>query len=341
MRTKIFIGWMVLLLVTVAVSGTLEPQAIGARTVPSRSDFEMPAEMVLIPAGEFAMGDAFAEGCYDEIPVHTVTLSAYYISRFEVTNDEMVEVLQWAWRNGRLTVSGQTVTNALGEPKDLVFLGEDHCRIVWTGNGFDMKAEKASGYPCSEVSWYGAIAYCNFRSEMEGLTPCYSFADWSCNWSANGYRLPTDAEWEKAARGGVAGRRFPWGDSDLIDHTRANYASRGDVPYDVSPTRGFNPDYAVGEMPYTSPVGSFPPNGYGLYAMPGNVWEWCWDYWDSNYYMVSPSVDPLGPATGDYRVVRSGRWGHDAENCRVAGRRHGWPGGRRRTGLRVVLSAAP
>jgi formylglycine-generating enzyme required for sulfatase activity len=176
---------------------------------------------------------------------------------------------------------------------------------------------------------------------MEGLTPCYDLSDWSCDWSADGYRLPTEAEWEKAARGGAAGHRFPWDDVDTIDHTRANYESRWSFEYDASTTRGHHPVYGVGEYPYTCPVGSFEPNGYGLYNVAGNVWEWVWDRYDGHYYMVSPSVDPRGPEAGDYRVLRSGRWGYDADNARVSGRRHGWPAGRRRMGFRVVLPVAP
>ncbi len=96
------------------------------------------------------------------------------------------------------------------------------------------------------------------------------------NWNA-GYRLPTESEWEKAARGGISGQRFP--DGDNISESEANYY--GDpamYSYDLGPVDGFNPGFADGDMPYTSPVGSFAPNGYGLYDMAGNAWEWCWDY---------------------------------------------------------------
>lgn len=296
--------------------------------------------MSFIPAGEFEMGDAFHEGCPDEWPVHTVFVSDYYIGRCEVTNDEMVEVLQWAYDHGRIDVTASTLRNATGDSRLLLFIGESECRIAWNGRTFDLKDAKASGYPCVEVTWYGAAAYCNYRSEMEGLTPCYDLSDWSCDWTANGYRLPTEAEWEKAARGGAAGHRFAWDDVDTIDHTRANYESRWRFDYDASDTRGHHPVYGVGEYPYTCPVGSFEPNGYGLYNVAGNVWEWVWDRYDGHYYMVSPSVDPRGPDTGDYRVLRSGRWGYDADNARVSGRRHGWPGGRRRMGFRVVLPVA-
>jgi formylglycine-generating enzyme len=295
--------------------------------------------LMLIPAGAFQMGDSFGEGCYDEFPVHTVWLSAFYMGAYEITNDQMVRVLQWAYDHNKLDVSGSTVKNAEGENKQLIYLDQAQCRITWNGRTFGLKAEKAAGYPCVEVSWYGAIAFCNYLSEMEGLTPPYDLSDWSCDWSADGYRLPTDAEWEKAARGGCEGRRFPWCDTDTIDHTRGNYMSSGEQAYDVSVTRGDHPDYDEGDAPYTSPVGSFAPNGYGVHDTVGNVWEWCWDYWSSDYYGKSAAIDPRGPDTGSYRVVRSGRWGYDASACRVAARRHGWPGGRRQMGFRIARSA--
>ncbi len=298
---------------------------------------EPPAGMALIPGGSFTMGDSFGEGYPDELPAHTVSVGAFCIGRFEVTNDEMAEVLQWAYRNGRIAVSGSKVRNTAGESHDLLNLEETQCRITWDGHSFALKAGKASGYPCVEVTWYGAVAFCNFRSEREGLTPCYDFRDWSCNWSATGYRLPTEAEWEKAARGGATGHRFPWSDADTIQHARANYLSSSAYDYDTSPTRGLHPDYDEGGIPYTSPVGSFPPNGYGLYDTAGNAWEWVWDFYARHYYSESPEQDPRGPAFGSYRVVRSGRWGYDASSCRVSGRRFGWPDGRKPVGFRIAL----
>jgi formylglycine-generating enzyme required for sulfatase activity len=329
-------GWLgsrialALVLACVALAGGHE--VVAAEALP-------PAGMALIPAGPFQMGDAFGEGCYDELPVHTVTVSAFYMGTREVTNDEMLAVLQWALKNERIEVTADGVYNLDGDRQRLLHLETEQCRIAWDGTQLLLKAEKASGYPCVEVSWYGALAYCNYRSEMEERTPCYDLADWSCDWTATGYRLPTDAEWEKAARGGLVGRRFTWGDTDTIDQSRANYKSTGEQSYDISPTRGLHPDYDEGEAPYTSPVGSFPANGYGLYDMEGNVWEWIWDFWASDYYQVSPDTDPRGPDTGGYHVVRSGRWGYDASACRVSARRHGWPGGRRQMGFRVAMVA--
>jgi formylglycine-generating enzyme required for sulfatase activity len=284
-------------------------------------------EMVPIPGGTFQMGDAFSEGNSREQPVHSVTVSAFYLQNTEVTNDQMVQVLNWAYGQGNLVATTATVKNAAGNQQELMNLDSSYCRILWndTLNRFEMKAGKGSNYPCVEVTWYGSAAWCNYRSEMEGLTPCYSFADWTCNWNANGYRLPSEAEWERAARGGQNGRRFPWGDT--ITHSLANYYSSVSYAYDVSPTRGYHPTYYNGVSPYTSPVGSFAPNIYGLYDMAGNVWEWCWDRYSASYYSSSPSIDPRGPASGTDRVGRGGSWnyGSYAYGCRIANRYNDTP----------------
>jgi formylglycine-generating enzyme required for sulfatase activity len=278
-----------------------------------------PAGMVLIPAGSFQMGDAFNEGASDERPLHTVTVSAFFMDKYEVTKGLWDEVATWA-----------------------------------SAHGYDINAAsgsgKASNHPVYNVSWYEAVKWANARSEREGLTPCYTVGgnvyrtgqsvSVSCNWSAKGYRLPTEAEWEKAARGGCGGRRFPWCDTDTITHSRANYYSKTDYSYDTSTTRGYHPTYKTGSEPYTSPVGSFPANGYGLYDMAGNVWEWCWGWYDSGYYASSPGTDPRGPASGSYRVARGGGWSHDANYCRAAGRNvYGPDSVRHALGFRLVRAA--
>lgn len=281
----------------------------------------VPQEFALIPAGAFQMGDHFAEGTgglgATELPVHSVDVSAFYIGKHEVTKELWDRVVVWAWANGY--------------------------SLLPTGGGKD------ANHPVYGINWYDAVGWCNARSQMENLTPCYTengaiykatFKSDSvvCNWAANGYRLPTEAEWEKAARGGLGGKRFPWGDT--IDHSRANYrGTTGFYSYDLSGVENnFHPDYSNGVQPYTSPVGSFAPNGYGLYDMAGNATEWLWD-WFGDYYSSSPSVDPRGPATGAFRASRGGDWFNTADALRVGGRNFNTTNGA--GSFRVVRSSIP
>ena len=255
-------------------------------------------EMVLIPAGSFQMGDSFGDGNTAELPVHTVAVSAFTMDRYEITKALWDEVATWAAANGY----------DIG-PED--------------GSG------KAADHPVWNVSWYEAVKWANARSEREGFEPCYRVGGIvyrtgenapECNWSVSGYRLPTESEWEKAARGGAEGHRFPWSDTDTIQHSRATYYSSSFFSYDTSPTQGAA--HAAGG---TSPVGSFAPNGYGLYDMAGNVWELCWDWYDETTYGSSPESDPRGPASGWNHVQRGGGWGYLPYFCRVAFRGSSWP----------------
>jgi formylglycine-generating enzyme len=262
-----------------------------------------PPGMALIAAGPFSMGDTFAEALEDERPVHTVDVSAFYMDTNLVSKALWDEVVTWAGTNG------YSFENA--------------------GYG------KGTNYPVETINWFDAVKWCNARSEMEGLTPVYytnaaqtdvyktgqvNLAQDFVLWTGDGYRLPTEAEWEKAARGGVSGQRFPWGDT--ITHSNANYLSSTNDAYDVSETRGTHPLYSVGAEPYTSPVGSFTANGYGLFDMAGNVFQWCWDWADYHWYENENAVltDTCGPTNGVARVIRGGGWSYKADRLCCARR---------------------
>ena len=231
------------------------------------------------------MGDTL-DGLTDA-PSHTVSVSAFYMQKNEVINAEWDAVRAWGLNNGYTDLPA--------------------------GNG--SYASKGTNYPVHSVSWHDAVKWCNAKSEMDGLTPCYytdaaqsslfrtgtnTLGNAMVKWTANGYRLPTEAEWEKAARGGLAGNRFPWGDT--INHSNTNYRANSIAnTYDTSgyTTNTYHPTYYTpGSFPFTSPVGSFVANGYGLNDMAGNLGELCSDCYSSDYYSSSPRTDPRGPDTG-------------------------------------------
>ncbi|MHC4258935.1 MAG: SUMF1/EgtB/PvdO family nonheme iron enzyme [Planctomycetota bacterium] len=301
-----------------------------------------PDDMVLIPGGEFLMGDHH-EGVPDERPIHTVLLDAFFMSKFEITNSQYCDYLNDANSLGLIEVrSGVVYASPGGTDRYCnTNISSSHSQIDYSGGVFSVRLKAGrdmSDDPMLFVSWYGSVAYCNWRSSEEGYESCCNLSTWECDFSKHGYRLPTEAEWEYAARGGLSGKRFPWADPN-ITHSLANYYSvPGTYPYDVSPTSAFHPDYND-VLPYTAPVGSFSANGYGLYDTAGNVFEWCHDWHDSDYYDTLPYDNPTGPASGTVRVNRGGSWENTPYYCRVGGRgSNSNPDTRNaRLGFRVVL----
>ena len=310
----------------------------------------VPGDMVYIPDGNFVMGDHHGDGWSDELPVHAVLLDAFFMSRYEITNQQYCDYLNSALGSGSIYLSSNVVYGT-GNNQGYcdTSASRPYSQIVYSGGVFTVGTKDGrdmSDDPMVQVSWYGSVAYCNWRSGEEGYEACYDLSTWDCNFSKHGYRLPTEAEWEYAARGGENSLyyRFPWGDT--ISHSQANYyADPCGYSYDVNPTEGFHPDCNDGIYPYTAPGGSFSANGYGLYDMAGNVYEWCNDWYGGGYYTWckdtcgEPCPNPTGPDSESRRVFRGGSWDYFAYNCRVAYRGGIYPVYRYNyRGFRVVLS---
>jgi len=242
------------------------------------------AKMALIPAGTFMMGSD-DDDIKETTPWHEVYLDAFYMDVYEVTNEQFVKFLndtrppegiggkRWNWLVIRNDLELQE--RYTWWPTEIIYENDKY--VALEGN---------KHHPVITVSWYAADAY--------------------CKWA--GKRLPTEAEWEKAARGGLAKARFPWGDE--------------------IPTGGlvFDKVWRDNMVPApTGEVGNYYPNGYGLYDMAGNVWEWVSDWFDPTYYSTSPAEDPKGPPSGELKVLRGGAWHNFAMGLRVGVRNTEYP----------------
>jgi len=285
-----------------------------------------PDGFVFVKGGTVQMGDRFNEGESDELPLHDVTIDNFYLAETEVTHQQVIDVYNWAYEQNLINCLSYTVTNTQGISQELLDLDDTDCAIVWNGSSLVFDGSNCAGSsdcPCIEISWFGSVAFCNYKSLLDSLTQFYDLGDWSCNWNANGYRLPTEAEWEYAARGGNDGDNHNYrysGCHDLINlPDYAWFASNSDFQ--------------------THEIGTKLPNQSGLYDMSGNVQEWCWDWYSSNYYNSSSSNNPTGPISETFRLVRGGSWSIDAGvgSCRVASRNtYGPYGHNHHTGFRIL-----
>ena len=249
-------------------------------------------EMVLVGAGKFMMG--YTDGYADEQPVHPVTLTKpFYVGKYEVTFEEF----------------------------------DAYCDDIQRFNKPDDGGKGRGKMPVTAVDWHDAVQYCNWLSEKEGLSPCYSGGGkvTKCDFSAKGYRLPTEAEWEYAARGGQQSLDTVFAGSDDPDVVAWYAENSGGTPH-------------MG--------GQKEPNELGLHDMSGNKFEWCWDWYAADYYQESPAVDPMGPPMPKVEVQwdlvrarRSGSYGESADSIRLSARSYDaptYPGG---NGFRLVRTA--
>ncbi len=286
-----------------------------------------PEQLVDVPSGTFQMGNPDVLGEWvNQRPVHEVYLDSYKIGKYEVTNQKYAEVLNWAHGRDYLTnYSGGAYTGGsiyacgqiiVGQPNQLTYsegvFGVSNC----VGHGDQVFS--MADHPMIAVSWYGAVCYCNWLSEMRGLQACYDTSTWTRYEPVrNGYRLPTEAEWERAAAWESAGDGKHWiygiyGLTGLLSINQANFYADAHVnplglksfPY-TTPVGWYNGQHPVWLIePYVYTVRAVSP--VGAYDMSGNVWEWCHDYY--SYYTTATETNPTGPESGDYRVLRGGSW---------------------------------
>ena len=299
-----------------AVSGYRTPSAesedLGAEGTISFLGVYMSDDFVLIPAGNFMMGSPIDEDLRgsDETR-HLVTLTTpFHMLATEVTNTQYAELAQWAYDNGYCTATSALVSDALdGSTEDLLDLEGYGAEISFSGGTFTVDAGKED-HPVQVVTWYGAAAYCDWLSLRDGLPRAYDHFSWMCNhhkpYSAPGYRLPTEAEWEYACR---AGTQTPFNTGECLDAgSEANY--NGNHPYAGCPEGPY--------VEWTTPVGSYPANAFGLFDMHGNMLEWCNDWYEEDY--EGDVTDPVGPYTAVVRVCRGGVWFNPAQVARSAQR---------------------
>jgi formylglycine-generating enzyme required for sulfatase activity len=286
----------------------------------------------LIPGAEYEMGDHFGfvdpSHPSDELPLHIVQVDSFYIAKTETTNNQFLAFLNASLLKGLIEVKNNTIYPVGGtDIYGYTHQSASYYSIDYDGKVFSM-ADFRGNHPVVGVMWFGAAAFCNWLSEQNGLNTCYDLKTWVCDFTKNGYRLPTEAEWEYAGRGGQKSPyyNYPWGNDQ--DITKANWPGSGD-PYESA---------GESSWPQTTPAGFYDgtlklktefnwpgsaisyqtsngANSFGLFDMAGNVWELINDWYGQNYYSISPKNNPTGPASGfimpdgkAYRGMRGGNW---------------------------------
>lgn len=256
------IGILIMLVMCFVITGYANAENLNNSGKVRKNDIEMRPQMVYIQGGTFQMGDTFGDGYGYEKPVREVSVRNFFIGKYAVTFAEYDAFCEATSRS---------------KPSD--------------------KGWGRGARPVINIYWYDAVDYCNWRSKRDGLKPVYTFSGIQvfCNFDANGYRLPTEAEWEYAAKGGKWSQNYKYSgsnDPDLVAWFSDNSGMK------------------------TQPVGQKQPNELGLYDMSGNVYNWCWDWYDVNYYQTNDTDNPSGPGNGMFRVARGGCWGDFAKGVR-------------------------
>lgn len=245
-------------------------------------------KMILVEGGQFTMGSNQGED--NEKPTHQVALDAFYIAEHETTVDQYREFVKATGRD-------------MPQPPD-----EDWMKTHLHTMKYYTSAAKTwwgwqADFPMHHVNWYDAMEYCNWLSEKEGLQKCYTTdpkGGWLTDITKNGYRLPTEAEWEFAARGGNKSKGYIYSGSN-----------------DPSAVAWYD-DTSNQKSPMT--IKTKAPNELGIYDMSGNVWEWCSDYYDADYYKKSPLKNPFNDKFSVYRTLRGGAWHYRVEYTTVTSR---------------------
>lgn len=286
----------------------------------------------VIPAGQYEMGDhfGFVDPAHpsDELPLHNVSVDSMIMSKTETTNQQFLTYLNSSLVSGLIEVRNNIVYS-VGDTNIYCYTYQfaPYYSIGFNGSNFSIVDFRAN-HPVVGVMWFGAVAFCNWLSDQNGLEKCYNLLTWSYDFTKNGYRLPTEAEWEWAGRGGHTNPYFnyPWGDDQ--DISKANWPDSQD-PYDgtnaslypfTTPVKFYDGSLRL-KTDYNWPGSSANyqttngANSFGLFDIAGNVWELLNDWYGQNYYSLSPTDNPTGPATGfimpdgkPYRGMRGGNW---------------------------------